>query len=226
MPTVLITGAGRGLGLELAKQYAEDGWTVHGTVRTDDAARQLASIGGAVTVHRLDVTDEAQIAGLASTLKAVAIDVLICNAGIYGERGVAFRDLDYRLWAEVFRVNVFGPTMIASALLENVAHSSQKKIITISSVMGSIARSPGSEFPYRSSKAAVNAVMKNLSVYLAPRDVIVAMLHPGWVRTDMGGTAADIAPEESVSGMRGLIARLTMADTGRFLTYEGTEIPW
>ncbi|MEM7652762.1 MAG: SDR family oxidoreductase [Pseudomonadota bacterium] len=226
MSTVMITGAGRGLGLEFATQYAEDGWAVHATVRSESAGETLRALDGNVTVHVLDVTDNQAVKTTSQALRGLAIDVLINNAGIYGPRGVAHTDLNYDEWIEVMRVNVFGPIMMSSAFLEQVAHSSQRKLITVSSLMGSISRAPGRDYPYRSSKAAVNAAMANFARDISDRDVTVAVLHPGWVQTDMGGRSADITTDVSISGMRSVIARLSPLDSGKFLNYDGTEIPW
>lgn len=227
MPTVLITGANRGLGLEFARQYAADGWRVIATCRNPAGARELADLGGAVDVHALDVTDHGRIQALAKTLKRDAIDVLINGAGIYGPRPAPLGGVNYAAWGEVFRVNAMAPLTVSEGFDDHVARSDLKRIVTITSRMGSIAdNDSGGSYIYRSSKAAVNAVMKSLSVDLRPRGITVVVIHPGWVKTDMGGPSALIDPEESVSAMRKVIAGLTMEDSGRFFNYDGPGIPW
>ena len=224
MPTLLVTGAGRGLGFEFARQYAAAGWRVIGTVRGTDAAGSLRGIG--VESHLMDVTDRAAIARLAAALRGTPIDVLICNSGIRGRLDVRFGALDYEEWERVLRVNVLGAAAVAEALVENVAASERKVLAMMSSRLGSIAESRGAEFAYASSKAALNAVMKAMSLALASRGITVVSLAPGWVRTDMGGPAAALAPEESIGGLRRVIDGLTIADSGKFLSYEGRELPW
>ena len=221
MSTILITGAGRGLGLELARQYAADGWRVIGTVRNADA-KSLPS----VEQHIADVTDRRAIAALAKALRAQPIDVLFCNAGISGKRGMALGRFDYASWEEVLRVNVLGAAAVAEALVDNVAASERKVIAMMSSRLGSIAESSGMTLPYATSKAALNMLVKGLSATLQPRGVTVVALSPGWVRTDMGGAGAPLSPEASVRGLRKVIAGLQPKDSGRFLSHEGSSIPW
>ncbi len=227
MPSVLVTGANRGLGLEFARQYAAEGWRVFATCRDPANAAALKALAGQVSVHRLDVGDPAHAADLARELKGAPIDELINNAGIYGPRGVKLGAFDFEAWHEVMRVNVIGPIAVADALIENVAKSDRKLIVAVSSGMGSIGRNAsGTEYKYRSSKAALNMAMKCLAIETAPLGVICAILSPGWVRTDMGGPKAAISPEESVVAMRKVMARLTLADSGRFFNHEGAELPW
>jgi NAD(P)-dependent dehydrogenase (short-subunit alcohol dehydrogenase family) len=209
MPTALITGTGRGLGKELARQYADDGWKVIGTERRE-----------------LEMTNREQIAGFARKLKGQPIDLLFCNAGTYGPRGMRLGNLDYGAWEEVLRVNLLGPAALIEALVENVAASERKVIAVMSSRLGSIAETSGSSFVYSTSKAALNALAKGLSVTLASRGVIVVALSPGWVRTDMGGENAPLTPEQSVGGLKKVISGLRPTDSGKFLSHDGTEIPW
>ncbi|MEK7246661.1 MAG: SDR family oxidoreductase [Pseudomonadota bacterium] len=226
-PTVLITGASRGIGLEFARQYAAQGWRVIATCRLPKAAKALAAIKGDVRVRALDVTDPAQVRSLARALKSEAIDLLISNAGIYGPRKELFGQVDTEAWHQVFRTNVMGPMMIAEALANHVARGERKTIVALTSMMGSIAENQsGGSYIYRSSKAALNMIMKGLSLSLKPRKISVVMLHPGWVRTDMGGASAHLGVEESVTAMRRAIAGLKPADSGRFFNYDGREIPW
>lgn len=218
MPTVLITGAGRGLGRELARQYAQDGWRVIGTVRAP-APHLHESID-------VDVTDLAQVRRLASRLEGVPLDVLLCNAGITGKRGMTLGRFDYPEWEKVLRVNLLGAAAVIEALVDNVAASARRTICVMSSRLGSTSETSGETLPYATSKAALNLLAKGLAVQLAPRGVIVVALSPGWVRTDMGGASAPLAPETSVRGLRGVIARLTPADSGKFLSHDGAAIAW
>jgi len=226
MPTVLITGAGRGLGFEFARQYAADGWKVIATVRKPDARAALAPLGAEVDVRIADVADRGSIGRLASDLRGVTVDVLINNAGIMGPPGMTLGKLDYAAWEQVMRVNLLGPAAVAEALLENVTASARRTIVMMSSRLGSIAEMRGGDYVYGSSKAALNALARAMSVALSGRSVIVVALSPGWVRTDMGGASAPLAPEASVAGMRKLIAGLSREDSGRFLSYDGSGIPW
>jgi NAD(P)-dependent dehydrogenase (short-subunit alcohol dehydrogenase family) len=219
MPTILITGAGRGLGLELARQYSKDGWRVIGTVR-DAAARP-----GFETIP-LDVTDMAQLKPLVSRLKSVPIDVLFCNAGITGKRGMALGSFDYAEWEKVLRVNLLGAAAVIEALIENVAASERKTVAVMSSRLGSISESSGMTLPYSTSKAALNLLAKGLAATLAARGIIVAALSPGWVRTDMGGESAPLTPETSVRGLRKVVDGLRREDSGKFFSYDGSSIPW
>jgi NAD(P)-dependent dehydrogenase (short-subunit alcohol dehydrogenase family) len=209
MPTALITGAGRGLGKELARQYETEGWRVIGTTRRE-----------------FDVTDFAQIRRFSAGLKGAPIDLLFCNAGISGKRGTSIGSFDYDSWQEVLRVNVLGAAAVAEAFVDNVAASEGKRIAFMSSRLGSIAETSGHTLPYASSKAALNMVVKAFSVLLAPRGIVVLALHPGWVRTDMGGAGAPLEPGESVRGLRKVIEGATSADSGRFLSHDGAAIPW
>lgn len=227
MPTCLITGANRGIGLEFVKQYAADGWKVIAACRRPEEAEDLNALEGNIQVHPLDVTDFARIEALARKLNTVAIDLLINNAGIYGPRVTPYDAIDYAAWAEVLRVNTMAPVKTSAVFADAVAKSGLKRIVTITSQMGSIAdNSSGGSYIYRSSKAALNAAMKSLAHDLAAKQIAVAILHPGWVRTDMGGSGAKIDPFESVAGMRQVIEKLGVEDSGRFLAYDGREIPW
>lgn len=224
MPTLLITGAGRGLGLELARQYAEDGWRVIGTVRAAGAGRKLAKFGAEHL--SVDVTNATQVKQLAARLKAVPIDVLFCNAGISGKRGMALGSFDFAEWENVLRVNLLGVAAVIEALVDNVAASERKVIAAMSSRLGSIAETSGMTLPYATSKAALNLLAKGLAATLAPRGVIVVALSPGWVKTDMGGQSAPLTPQTSVQGLRKVLAGLRPEDSGKFLSYDGATIPW
>jgi NAD(P)-dependent dehydrogenase (short-subunit alcohol dehydrogenase family) len=223
MPTVLISGANRGIGLELARQYKKDGWRVIGTAREPAKSTELKALGA--EIHGLDVTDHAAVERLGRELAKESIDVLIANAGVSGQRDMTPETLDEAQWLETFRVNAIAPLALAGAFHAQVARSSQKKIIGISSILGSIAsNTTGGMYGYRSSKAALNAAWRSLAADW--KEVIAVVLHPGWVRTDMGGDGADIAAEESVTGLRRVIAGLKQADSGAFFSYDGAKLPW
>jgi len=226
MPTVLITGAGRGLGLEFTRQFAEDGWTVLAGLRDMDNAPGLAAIDGDVAVVPLDVADPASVAILAERLSGAPIDMLINNAGILGTRDIVLGEIDYDVWREVLEVNTLAPMRVSEAFLDHLRAGSGRRIVTISSRLGSIGESNGGRCIYRSSKAAVNAVMKSLAHDLAGEGFTIVVMHPGWVRTDMGGPSAAIDAVESVTGLKRVIDGLTPADTGKFYNHDGTTIPW
>ncbi len=223
----MITGSNRGIGLELTRQYAADGWKVIATCRNPIGVGELATLTGDIEVHGLDVTDDYSIARLAKDLDGTAIDLLINSAGIFGPRDCTYDNIDYGEWRKVFDTNVFSPLKVSVAFIPHVAKSAQKKIVTVSSKMGSIAEiNTGGSYIYRSSKTAVNSVMKSFSEDMKPQDIAVRVLHPGWVRTDMGGPSAAISVEESVTGMRTVIDGLSLSSTGMFYNYDGTELPW
>ncbi len=227
MPTVMITGASRGLGLEYARQYADDGWRVIATCRDPEIAVELASLEGEVEIHALDISDQGQILSLAKNLQKEAIDLLLNNAGIYGPRPSTLGNIEYDKWESVMRVNVMAPLMVCENFSIHVAKSELKKIAIMSSKMGSMDDNhSGGSYVYRSTKAALNAVMKSLSVDLASIGISVAILHPGWVRTDMGGAGGLIDAPESVSGLRKVIEGLKLENSGSFYNYDGSEINW
>lgn len=230
MPAVLVTGANRGLGIEFARQYAADGWRVYAACRDPRSARELQRLAAGSTKVRvlaIDVTDLASVKAAATALWGEAIDLLLNNAGVGNPAGKTLGSLDYAGWLKVLDTNALGPARMVEAFLPNVEAGERKLIVTITSRMGSIAdNASGGSYPYRSSKTAVNMVMKSLSVDLAPRGIACVLLHPDWVRTDMGGASGKLSPGESVSAMRGLIAGLGPKDAGKFFDYDGTGIPW
>ena len=222
MPTVLITGANRGLGLEFARQYAADGWRVLATVRNPLKGRAASDAGA--EVHVCDVADPAQVAGLAVSLRDVGLDLLLCNAGTFGERQ-ELSDLDPEEFMRVMRVNALGPLLVVRALADRLA--GRKLVAAVSSKMGSITdNGSGGVYAYRASKAALDMVVKTLAVDLSVRGITAVALSPGWVRTDMGGPAAPLEAGEAVAGMRKVLASVTAADSGKFLHYDGSEVPW
>jgi NAD(P)-dependent dehydrogenase (short-subunit alcohol dehydrogenase family) len=227
--TVLITGANRGIGLELVRQYAADGARVHACCRRPEAADELGAIGAGhdVVVHRLDVTDQQQIRDLAEAIDDEPIDILINNAGIYGAASQTFGATDYDEWERVLRTNVIGPYRVVEALADRVAASRERKVAAISSGMASIAgNTAGNSYLYRSSKTALNMVIVNLARDLAEHAISVVALCPGWVKTDMGGQGATLEPAESVAGLRRVIAALDTSRSGGLYRYNGDEVPW
>jgi NAD(P)-dependent dehydrogenase (short-subunit alcohol dehydrogenase family) len=234
MATVLVSGANRGLGLEFSRQYAAHGWRVLATCRHPDTADDLRSLEGSVEVFPLDVSDFDAIADLATTLKGTPIDVLINNAGIFGpkilgagEPGQTFEHIDYAAWARIMRVNMFAPVRMAEAFIDNVVASDQKKIVSISSIMGSIASTEGGYYLYRTSKAGLNMAMATLARDVHDRGVSVAVFCPGFVKTDMGGAMANITPETSIAGLRRRIEELSLETSGQFFhRYNGDALPW
>jgi NAD(P)-dependent dehydrogenase (short-subunit alcohol dehydrogenase family) len=226
MPTVLITGANRGIGLELARQYAADGWGVIATARDPNAATELRGVKGEVRVEALEVTDQKQVKALAKKLDGIAIDVLLNNAGMLTGYET-FGQTDAQSWLQTVHVNTIAPLQMAEAFVEHVARSKEKKIVAITSGMGSIGRGSGSgAYAYRSSKAALNMAMATAANDLKGRGVIVAVISPGWVKTDMGGSGADLTPKQSADGIRTVIAGLKPATSGHFFNHSGEEIPW
>lgn len=232
MPSVLITGSNRGLGLEWAHQYAAAAWRVYATCRHPAEAaelRKLAAQHPKLSLHRLDVTRQEVVLALAEGLRDEAIDILVNNAGVYLEKfnDTAGAGLSYDAWLETLTVNTLGPMRVTEAFTDHIARGKRRLVIAITSHMGSIGEidSPGSYY-YRSSKAALNAGMKGLSLALRSRGIGVLLLHPGWVQTRMGGPGAQLTTAQSVRAMRTLAEKFTLADTGRFLRYNGTEIPW
>ena len=228
MPSVLITGANRGIGLAFARSFAADGWRLHACCRHPDRAEDLKALAeeGAVKLHRLDVTDGLRVAALARELAEEPIDILLNNAGIMGPK-TGFGETDYDEWLPVFAVNTLGPMRMAERFVEQVAQSRRKLIVHITSRMGSIGEnSSGGKYIYRSSKAALNMAAKGMALDLAERGITVVMFHPGWVQTDMGGPRAQVTPADSVAGMRAVMERLTPDDSGRFFAYDGSAIEW
>ncbi len=230
MTTILITGASRGIGLEFVRQYAREGATVLACCRDPKSAKELNEIakesGGKVRLLPLDVSATDSIAALARDLKGLAIDVLINNAGISGPRKQGADAIDPEGWLETFRVNSVAPVLVSQAFRENVLHGGEKKIVAITSMMGSTEDHGGGMYAYRSSKAALNNAMHGLSREWAKDGIAIGIFHPGWVRTDMGGKNAAVAVEDSVSGLRKRIAELNLKNSGNYVDYAGAELRW
>jgi NAD(P)-dependent dehydrogenase (short-subunit alcohol dehydrogenase family) len=231
LPSVVITGANRGLGFEFAKQYAAEGWRVYAGCRHPAAATELNRLAsgssGAVTVLNLDVSALDTVTAAARSLNRQSVDVLINNAGIMGRPHLPADKMDYESWAQVFDINSMGPLRVTMAFAGHLARSDRKLVVTISSGMGSIAdNQSGGSIDYRSSKAAVNMVMRSVAIEFASRGISCVLVNPGWVRTDMGGPGARLAPSESVAALRNLIESLGPAQSGKFFHYDGREYQW
>jgi len=229
--TVLITGANRGLGLEFVRHYLQNGWRVIATCRDPDAALELQQLlnrhAQHLEIQALDVADPTAIKNLAKHFAGQSIDILLNNAGLYGPSGLSFGDVEPDTWIKVWRVNTMAPLLMAQAFIEHVAASQQHLIVNISSQMGSISDNQyGRAYIYRSSKAALNAVMKSASIDLAERGIKVLLLHPGWVQTEMGGSDATLPADESVQRLCKMIANASMQDSGKLISHDGSVIDW
>ncbi len=228
---LLITGTSRGIGLEMVRYAMECGWRVFACCRHPhqaDALLKLAALAPErISVHIADLAELATLQALAYELRNEAIDMLINNAGVYGSNQNQFGEVDVRSWQQAFAINCIAPLKLSEALCEQVAISEHKIIACLSSKMGSMAdNGSGGSYIYRSSKAALNAVVKSMAVDLLPKNIKAVALHPGWVKTDMGGVNAEITARESVTQMFETLLALTAKDSGRFIDIDGSDIPW
>lgn len=228
METIVITGANRGIGLALVKQFLQDDKNVIATCRVLNNANDLKSLKeiGNLSLFELEVTSGKSVLDFAETLSGKTIDILINNAGVMGPEQQSLKQMNYESWAYTFSVNAMAPFQIATSLLDNLRMSTNPRIIAISSQMGSLNRKSKGVYAYRSSKAAVNKVMQVLATELESENIIVCPVHPGWVKTDMGGAEADITAEESAAGLLTVINNLSKEQSGRFWTWQGDEHPW
>jgi NAD(P)-dependent dehydrogenase (short-subunit alcohol dehydrogenase family) len=230
MNTILITGCNRGIGLEFVRQYAADGWRVYATCRTPDSAQELKALSGknsSISIHALNVASEENINLLAKQLHDIKLDILLNNAGIYASGGNRFGSIDKTDWLKAFEINTIAPLLMAQAFLNQLLAGKQKIIAAVSSKMGSLDdNTSGGVYAYRTSKAAVNQVMKSLAIDLESQGIKTVALHPGWVKTDMGGPDALIDTRESVTGMRKVLSQLSRQQSGQFIGYDGALIPW
>lgn len=229
--TVLITGANRGIGLGHAQRFAERGVEVFATARAasaDDELHRLAHAhAGRFTVLHYDAADPEAPAQLKAALGDTPIDLLLANAGAPGESGQALGNIHVDGVLELIRINALAPLKLVEALVYNITLSERKLVALQSSQMGSIGKnSAGGRYEYRLSKVALNMIARNAGNDLAPRGVTVVALHPGWVKTRMGGQGAAITVETSVAGQQKLFDTLGPAHNGRFFNYDGTELPW
>lgn len=230
MSTVLITGTNRGIGLEFVKQYLDRGHRVLATCRNPDSKGELADLAAAnsnVTLMALDVGNDESRASFAAALADTPVDIFINNAGVYGPRDASFGKVDAKEWEQVLFVNSIAPLLLTQEIIGSLRKGSDRKLVYITSKMGSIDdNSGGGSYIYRSSKTALNSVVRSLSVDLRDEGFSVAVLHPGWVQTDMGGPNALIDTLTSVSGMIDVIDKLSQANTGQFFNYDGQPIAW
>ncbi|MGA1741325.1 MAG: SDR family oxidoreductase [Pseudohongiellaceae bacterium] len=230
MSTILITGANRGIGLELVRQYLEAGNRVYACCRQPDSASDLASLAsnskGNLSIHQMDVSDEQSIKACAKALACTAIDVLINNAGIMGGEHQSFGNASLDDWLHTIEVNTIGPFRVAESFKPHLEAAEAPKLITISSQVGASTFTMPGIYAYASSKAAVNKVMQTLASEWQTTGICVGLMHPGWVKTDMGGAEADITPQESAEGIRRVIEKMTFKDSGKFFKWNGDIHPW
>ena len=230
MVTVLVTGANRGIGLEFVKHYLGRGDRVIGTYRDTVSSKELIQMGedhDSLEILTLDVGSDKSLKDFPNQLGDQPIDIFINNAGVFGPRNSTFNNVDEKNWIPALRINAIAPLLLTQLIIENLRKSSLKKLIYITSKMGSIDDNKGGgSYVYRSSKTALNAVVKSISVDLADEGMLVALLHPGWVRTDMGGPNGLIDTNTSVSGMIKVIDGLEQTRSGSFFNYDGAEISW
>lgn len=240
MPSVLVTGANRGLGLELVSQYLDAGWTAIACCRQPDQAdalHRLAKIAaGRLRIEAMDVNDAGQVASVAKALDGKAIDLLINNAGIADSYGIGvfegkddpdLKNYDFDIWLEVLRTNVLSPGRVTGEFADHVARSEKKMIVMMASGLSSLANTwRGGRYAYRTSKAALNMVMRGAGAWLEPRGITVVSIAPGWTRTDLGGPSAPNSVGDAVTGMRAVLDRITLADTGSYWNFDGERLPW
>ena len=231
MNTILITGTNRGIGLELTKIFAENNWDVIACCRNPKKADKLTALSKQyknIMIHKLDVEDFNDIENLKETLKKTKIDILLNNAGIYGgQKGQFFGKIDYKSFKNTFKVNTLAPLKICETFIEQIKNSDKKTVAIITSMMGSISlNKDGKEFIYRVTKCAANMVVKCLANELQNDEVTVLAIHPGWVKTDMGGKDAPVTPEESAKGIYNILTKADKSTTGKFLDFQGDELPW
>ena len=228
---ILITGASRGIGLEMVRYGMDQGWDVLACCRNPQQAENLLSMAqlsnGRVSVFLADMSELATLQALAYELRHEAIDMLINNAGVYGSDKNRFGQVDAYDWLETFKVNTIAPMKMSELFVEQLCMGQSKIIACMSSKMGSMDdNTSGGSYIYRSSKAALNAVVKSMSLDLADKGIKCVALHPGWVKTDMGGPNAEISSKESVSQMFNTLLKLKAEDSGRFIDIDGRDIPW
>ncbi len=230
MATVLITGANRGIGLELTRGYAAAGDRVFAFCRAPRDAANLntlaASSGGKVSVHAMDVGDGDSVAAAARVVGDTPIDILINNAGVSGGPRQSLDSTDFDAWIDALKVMTIGPFRVAQAFLPNLRAAPGAKVMTVTSQLGASTWPFGGFYGYASAKAGVNKVMQALALDLKADGIAVSMVHPGWVKTDMGGPGADITAEESAAGIRKVIDGLGVETTGRFYKWNGEIHPW
>ena len=228
---ILVTGANRGLGLGLVKKFLKNNEKVICTTRNISKSKELIlckeKYNDNLEICELDLLDKDSPNILSNFLGDETIDLFINNAGVIGHSAQHFKSVSLNHWLEVLKVNLIAPLLITQSIIKNIEKSSERKIYFISSKVGSIEdNKSGGMYIYRSSKTALNQVVKSLSIDLKPLGISVISLHPGWVRTEMGGPNALISVEESVNGMVGVISKTSIINSGQFINYDGTRLPW
>jgi len=232
MTNILITGSSRGMGLEWVRLSAARGWQVCATCRDPFEAgklRTLSEHSDNISLHPLDVTDDGSVRHLARELDATPIDILVLNAGVWPDSDPTIRlgSIDYAGWEEAFRVNVAGAVRTLEALADQVASSEQRLVVGVSSDLGVISRIRSSTSPgYRAVCAALHAALRCVVFELRPRGVGLLLLHPGWVRTEMGGPGATLAPADSVAAMLERVTEYSAEQNGNLYTWDGRALPW
>ena len=231
MPSILITGTNRGIGLELVRQYLIGGWSVYATARDLQNATELQQLAieypENLQTYSLDVTNNEQRLALASQLKGIPLDILINNAGVYGQGDAFFGNTDEEQWLEALRINTISPMKVMELLANNIALGEKKIIASMSSKMGSMDdNSSGGSYVYRSTKAALNAIMVSAAQDLKSSGISAVILHPGWVRTDMGGPNGEINVQQSAECLRSILASVHIENSGNFYDIDGSIIPW
>jgi len=242
MPTLLITGANRGLGFEFVRQFLGDGWDVIASCRNPDKADELTALGqdhgDRLTVETMDVNEDKSVYGLADRLADRPIDLLINNAGMvdkeaYGSGAYEGHDdpdpknYDFDQWLDVIKTNLMSPARVTAAFRPHLERSTNPIAVMVGSTLSSIelTRDPG-RYSYRTSKAALNSLMRSMGAWLKTRGITCLTISPGWTRTEMGGPKAKNSVEQSVAGVREVIAGITPEDAGKFYNFDGSEIPW
>lgn len=228
----VVTGANRGIGLELVRQLRDRGDDVEACVRSPQQAHELQALAGAhVRIHQLDVRDASSVRALASSLGDAAIDIVFNVAGVYGGPGQSIRQMAEQLElgdvADTYDINAIGPLRVAVALLPHVRRGTAKKLVHLTSGMGSIAdNTSGGYYAYRMSKAALNMMSRSLAIDLRPEGITSVVINPGWVQTAMGGAGAPTPVADSVRGILREVDRATLADSGEFLNWRGNRYAW
>lgn len=225
MTTILITGAGRGIGYELARQSLDKGWKVVGSVRSVEAQRELAQKLPQMAVLNFDVTDHKALEKVANAFHS-PIDVLVNNAGVIGDMPQATLDMDFDGFAKTLAINTLAPLKVTQVFLPLLKQGNNPRLVNISSKMGRMEFSASDRIAYRASKAALNKITQGLATDLKEEGVTCIAMHPGWVQSDMGGAAADITPAESAAGILAVVQSLTIDDTGKFIDWDGTPRSW
>lgn len=231
MKTILITGTNRGIGLKLTKIFAENNWNVIACCRKPEKADELNDIAkkhNNIEIHKLDVSDFNNIEALGKSLKERSIDILLNNAGVYGsDKGQFFGNIDYTSFKDTFKINTLAPLKICEVLINQIKSSDKKVVAIVTSMMGSITlNTDGKQFIYRVTKCAANMVVKCLSNELKNDSISVVAIHPGWVKTDMGGKDAPVTPEDSAKGIFNVLTKIDKSSTGKFIDFQGNELPW